>query len=218
MSKLSTVHTHSKTTSETNTKQSTPYPCLRFPFKSALQVYAYRQYCTDPNRAPRPWCADRPLPLMYSFVQRHYWHNGLFAYYQVKNIPNFFIAFPILALSVAAVYNYFSQVDAKTFWSLGLDVPSGGSAKKKGDTAKSARLGLYSPPAFVHVVYMAALTLFAVCLMYIQCSTRFLCASCPALFWYAASLPARYRRWVVLYFAAFNAVGIVLFTSFYPWT
>ena len=29
---------------------------------------------------------------MYSFVQRHYWHNGLFAYYQVKHIPHFFIA------------------------------------------------------------------------------------------------------------------------------
>ncbi|KAK9382384.1 uncharacterized protein V2V93DRAFT_364998 [Kockiozyma suomiensis] len=54
----------------------------------AGQIYAYFRYCPG-----REWCNQIP-PLIYGYVQSHYWGVGLFKYWRTWQIPNFFFAFP----------------------------------------------------------------------------------------------------------------------------
>lgn len=44
------------------------------------------------------WCSDT-LPIPYSFIQRSHWDVGFLRYYELKQIPNFILALPILSLS-----------------------------------------------------------------------------------------------------------------------
>lgn len=167
------------------------------------QAYGYRQYCLG-DIPGRPWC-NNSAPLIYAFVQKEYWDNGFLAYYKVKNIPNFAIGLPLIALSFAAVYDYMRHVPACVVQTLG--------TSENGAPASGYR----SPAVFVHVVYLGVLALFGLCFMYIQCTTRFICASSPLVFWYAAQNPQRIAG-MATYSLAFVAIGSVLFSNFYPWT
>ncbi|ETV72781.1 hypothetical protein, variant 1 [Aphanomyces astaci] len=153
----------------------------------------------------RPWCSQ-VLPnysAMYLFIQREYWGVGPFAYYQLKQIPNFVLAGPMIALAAYAVYV--------------------GCISPKILSFSAAR------PYFVHVAFLLANALVVV---HIQVITRFLAAS-PPIFWAAAFVttpdpkqPANSQvqsavvvtHGLVLYFLVFNVVGATLFPSFYPWT
>jgi phosphatidylinositol glycan class V len=46
---------------------------------------------------------------LYAYVQRKYWNVGIFRYYEMKQIPNFILALPVLAISYAAVFTWISQ-------------------------------------------------------------------------------------------------------------
>lgn len=79
-----------------------------FPW-SATQLYAYYRFClcSAPSSLssaqwasvgwPRPWC-DRSPPLVYSFVQDHYWDVGFGRYFTLSNLPLFLLAAPTYAL------------------------------------------------------------------------------------------------------------------------
>lgn len=180
------------------------------PLSCHCQAYGYWQHCIlgPGDHERRPWC-DSSLPLLYSFVQKEYWHNGLFAYYQVRNIPNFLIALPILIWCVATIASYSRAMDRRVWLTLGLGPCA--------DKVKARSVGFFTERVFVHFVYLAFLTFVAVCFMYIQCTTRFICASAPAVYWFASHSPT-YMRLAVLYSFAYTAVGTVLFCNFYPWT
>lgn len=51
------------------------------------------------------------LPALYGYIQHKYWGNGPFQYWELKQIPNFALAAPIVAFTARAVWGYFS------FWS-----------------------------------------------------------------------------------------------------
>ena len=55
---------------------------------------------------PMPnWCEDDRIGSQFSlyvYVQCKHWNVGLFRYYEWKQIPNFILALPVLALSFAA--------------------------------------------------------------------------------------------------------------------
>ncbi len=70
------------------------------------QAWAFQRFCAGRwAQQPRPWCS-RPLPLIYTFVQEHYWDVGLFRYFRAEQLPNFALAAPMLALTAAGVAAY----------------------------------------------------------------------------------------------------------------
>ncbi|CAE6511878.1 unnamed protein product, partial [Rhizoctonia solani] len=66
----------------------------------AQQYIAYLTFCQ--SSTPRPWC-DSHIPLIYSFVQSHYWDVGLWRYWTIAQIPNFLLAMPILILAFSSI-------------------------------------------------------------------------------------------------------------------
>ncbi|KAG7392083.1 hypothetical protein PHYPSEUDO_002307 [Phytophthora pseudosyringae] len=165
----------------------------------------------------RSWCvkAVPNLSAMYTFIQSEYWNVGLFRYYELKQVPNFLLAAPIIALSLHALQGYFRGSVAPGQVSL--------ASQPQGRDWRGSAL----TPYYVHWLFLVVNALLVV---HIQVTTRLLCA-CPPLFWHPAALICdctvkrkaspvltSYGRLVVGYFLLFTVLGSVLFPSFYPWT
>ena len=79
-------------------------PSVRSALQEAFGI-VLPAHATQPDR---PWCTDATgavpaLPNMYGFIQAEYWGVGPFAYYVFKQIPQFVLATPVLAVSFAAL-------------------------------------------------------------------------------------------------------------------
>ncbi|KAI9027620.1 GPI mannosyltransferase 2 [Phycomyces nitens] len=176
----------------------------------AFQYYGYTQFCTNGN--DRPWCHGR-IPIMYTFVQHEYWqvstfwNNGFLEYYEIKQIPNFLLAAPIIILSVSGLWSI--------FFSLGFY--SKIHEKRHPYTAKKAAVYMY---------LWAALLVYTTTFMHIQVIIRFF-TSLPPLYWFTAHLwtnglesSIAKDRWVskglLSYFVLYGLVGTVLFSTFLP--
>ncbi|KAK9664701.1 hypothetical protein RND81_14G062100 [Saponaria officinalis] len=102
--------------------------CVFIPFL-AFQAYGYYNLCH--GRKPddtRPWCRAR-VPLLYNFIQSHYWGVGFLRYFQLKQIPNFLLAFPVLSMAYCSISVYL-KTDPKNFIMLGF-----GAASKENNSA-----------------------------------------------------------------------------------
>ncbi|PIN11726.1 putative Dolichyl-phosphate-mannose-protein mannosyltransferase [Handroanthus impetiginosus] len=96
--------------------------CILTPFIS-FQAYGYLNICLDHSVAEmRPWCRAR-LPLLYNYIQSHYWGVGFLRYFQVKQLPNFLLASPILSLALCSIV-YYVKLWPEVFLSLGLRASS----------------------------------------------------------------------------------------------
>ncbi|CAL4892171.1 unnamed protein product [Urochloa decumbens] len=72
----------------------------------AFQAYAYLNICVHGSSEElRPWCKTK-VPLLYGFIQSHYWGVGFLRYFQVKQLPNFLLASPVLSLAVYSIIHY----------------------------------------------------------------------------------------------------------------
>nr|XP_043631649.1 GPI mannosyltransferase 2 isoform X2 [Erigeron canadensis] len=101
--------------------------CVFVPFV-AFQAYGYYNLCDGHNPDKlRPWC-EAKIPLLYNFIQSHYWGVGFLRYFQLKQLPNFLLASPILSIAVCSIIHYV-KLQPKVFLSLGFQV----SPKKHGD-------------------------------------------------------------------------------------
>ncbi|GMH10277.1 hypothetical protein Nepgr_012118 [Nepenthes gracilis] len=102
--------------------------CILIPFL-AFQSYGYYHICRGHSlEEMRPWCKAR-IPLMYNFIQSHYWGVGFLRYFQLKQLPNFLLAAPILSLAACSIYMYV-KAGPTNFFNLGF-----GSAYKEKKSA-----------------------------------------------------------------------------------
>ncbi|XP_068660456.1 uncharacterized protein [Aristolochia californica] len=78
--------------------------CIFFPF-IAFQTYGYLNICLGSVNELRPWC-KATVPLLYDYIQNHYWGVGFLRYFQLKQLPNFLLASPMLSLAFCSVAKY----------------------------------------------------------------------------------------------------------------
>ncbi|XP_047307842.1 GPI mannosyltransferase 2 isoform X2 [Impatiens glandulifera] len=92
--------------------------CIFVPF-IAFQAFGYYNICLGHSTDKmRPWCKKR-IPLLYNFIQSHYWGVGFLKYFQLRQLPNFLLASPILFLALSTIFHYVKQ-RPEVFFSLGL--------------------------------------------------------------------------------------------------
>ncbi|KAI8886074.1 glycosyltransferase family 76 protein [Backusella circina FSU 941] len=192
------------TTLITGLVRSILYSMVTFTGLGLFQYYCYHQFCS----LDRPWC-QQSIPLLYSFVQKEYWDVGFLAYYEIKQIPNFVLAAPMILLSVAGIYTY-SQPHSRAFWTLQL--------------SNSDQTSYWSGRLAVFIYLWLFMLGYVMTSMHIQVIIRFF-TSLPPLYWYVAHVwlkgdiksKSSWTATVLLsYFVLYGFIGIVLFASFLP--
>ncbi|KAK1421587.1 hypothetical protein QVD17_24052 [Tagetes erecta] len=213
----------------------------------AFQAYGYYNLCDEqyPDKL-RPWCKAK-IPLLYNFIQSHYWGVGFLRYFQFKQLPNFLLASPILSIALCSIIHYV-KLHPKVFFSLGLQVDpettsfmeTQTSTVSQEDQTQALRRRKHNKqevgtiadnvsvekldkffiiiiPFVLHLGFMVA-TAFLV--MHVQVATRFLSSS-PPIYWFASYVLASHKGWGYLiwsYCAAYILIGSLLFSNFYPFT
>ncbi|KAG0337523.1 hypothetical protein BG000_005315 [Podila horticola] len=138
---------------------------------------------------------------------------GFLRYYEIKQIPNFLMAAPMITLSAVGIYSYIMH-DTQRALTLGRDSTYAG---------RNQTPPFMSQAMFPHIVLWAVLLLSNITTMHIQIITRaFSCL--PPVYWFAAhqfgdtayGLRAGYARSVTTFFVMYGLVGIILFANFFP--
>lgn len=192
------------------------------------------------------FCATYSFPqlhTMYAELQRQYWNVGFLRYWQVKQIPNFLLAIPILfvsihALTVKAVnpitYNRNSIASfllekalSPLFLSFGNSFPFQYYNKQKImrkfviDALQYLREELCSPQVVLkpHLLSLLVIGFFWA---NVQISTRLICAACPLVYLGFFDLLKNgdriQRRLCIAYLVVYNVAGVLLHCNFFPWT
>lgn len=177
--------------------------------------------------------------MLYQHIQRKHWNVGFLRYWELKQIPNFLLASPIVLLTAIYVLQY-----AKIWTTQLVSHQRDGWSKESIDSSKSGfvgpvtrvlaqlvheqnrgnagRTGLLSATAMPFMLMWAVLTVWYVLSINVQVTTRLLLAGCPPAIWCLADAfrnwSGRWRHGVLLYFAVFNVVGIAMHVNFLPWT
>ncbi|KAI7816542.1 GPI mannosyltransferase 2 [Gamsiella multidivaricata] len=179
----------------------------------SVQGYGYALYCSNKTSMleARPWC-ESTVPSIYTFVQDFYWNVGFLRYYEMKQIPNFLMAAPMITLSAAGIFCYASY-DLQRLFSLGRS-----SNKASKDRPMPPFLSLAT---FPYIVLWTALLFSAITTMHIQIITRaFSCV--PPVYWFAAhqfeegAPGAGWSKSITTFFVMYGLIGIILFANFFP--
>ena len=188
----------------------------------AIQGYGYWLFCMHGDR---PFCHESS-PLIYPFVQSHYWNVGLFKYWTFAQLPQFILATPMFLAAVLALKDFWNLIYAE----LQLQHASGVFKSSESYPLPLERACMMNKiQNLLYIMLRSQLTPFLVTLgflslscllmMHVQIVTRLLGASCPAVYWVLAQ-PARRHLlpWVVGTSVVYLVVGSILFSTFYPWT
>ncbi|XP_058200462.1 uncharacterized protein LOC131315320 isoform X4 [Rhododendron vialii] len=109
--------------------------CIFIPF-IVFQAHGYYNICR--GHAPdqiSPWCKAK-LPLLYNYIQSRYWGVGFLRYFQLKQLPNFLLASPILSLALGSIIHYV-KLQPEIFLSLGFR----GSSEDKNSASMFSPMG-----------------------------------------------------------------------------
>ena len=143
--------------------------------------YAHNHTLKLPSHEPSDWCFYQ-IPMAYSYIQNHYWNNGLFNYFTFKQIPNFILAFPILYFVSTQAWKFFKH-HKKHCLRLGL-----GITETSGSNFDTYGAKTLPKEAFVYVAHASFLAFFAFFFMHVQVATRMICSSTPVIYWWMAVL------------------------------
>eukprot|EP00536_Pseudo-nitzschia_multiseries_P007878 jgi/Psemu1/196614/e_gw1.190.3.1 len=163
--------------------------------------------------AARPsWCSygnENPSVLntsfsLYRYIQDKHWNVGFFRYYELKQIPNFLLAAPIITLSTMGVYRWIHSSLANTYgkgkipsklklifvgWplhALAESVSVYGGGTSAGPSSDSWSLLLENPYLLGHYAILAIVTVLGIVIAHVQISTRMICSTSPAIIWFMA--------------------------------
>ena len=192
----------------------------------------YRLLCSE---TPKPtWCSNGPTFNLYGYVQRQHWNVGLFRYYTWKQLPNFLLATPVLAWSCAAVVAWikasWSQqcgqaavgLSALWKWAVSSLQAFAGEPTPNYKPSTPDQVLVDSPLLLGFYAVLAASTLLCVTTAHVQISTRLLCSSCPALYWYGAALLQlkndNLSNVLLGYCFLYVVLGGILHANWLPWT
>lgn len=211
----------------------------------AFQIYCYSLFCTDfVNNLPKhiteygltnnyilpgmfskhnqSWCF-KDIPFAYSYVQEHYWNVGFLQYYEIKQIPNFILASPLIFILLRYSYIFFKQHSINIMYIF--------SCKKKIYQGEIFELDM-----FVFIVHALFLTVFNILCIHVQVTTRIICSASPVFYWYCSYIfsNVEYRhsynliilnknlnsqQKLIKYYCIFYIiVGTIMFCNFLPWT
>ena len=215
----------------------------------SMGFHNYRGFMThcDGSGSQPSWCNDPAGPRfnLYGYVQRQHWNVGFLRYYQWKQIPNFLLAAPVLFLSASAVLcwirsswmrhtvdyykdgtmpppsRYFAMLMHWTIYAL--REFSGEKQIHATENNETLDWCLVSSPMLLgFYAVLGASTLLGIAVAHVQISTRLICSSCPAFYWYLSVVISRNNRRageaVLLYCALYMLVGVILHPNWLPWT
>lgn len=199
------------------------------------------------------WCDNADQFTLYAYVQRKHWNVGLFRYYELKQIPNFILAAPILVVSYWAVGSWICRsLDRHNISSIGplprnvrdgcrwvfnalsaSAVVCSGSIKDNinhstipAETNNAINL-LFGCTLLPYYAILCIFALIGSFLAHVQISTRLICSSCPAFYWFIVVLYSTKKispfnvsiRWAIcFYFALYNLLGVIMHVNWLPWT
>lgn len=174
-----------------------------------------------------PWCL-KTLPLSYQYVQKTYWNVGFLNYWQLKQIPNFFLALPIFIFLIKFLRNWLNIIIKNGLWKNKFTYLFLNKSPSK------INIWFIEKDIFPHIIYTIFLSLFALFFMHIQVTTRFLFSSGPFLYLIFADQIKQYnilngnlrkifylfnhQTFLFYYFFLYVIIGICLFSNFLPWT
>lgn len=223
----------------------------------------YRFHCISSNYrdslSVKPdWCNQGVASAkfsLYTYVQRKHWNVGLLRYFEIKQVPNFILAMPVLILSFCAaarwiVMSWNHVIDCVTstskgyktlesicwwaFYSLNScsDLFDSKQRRRSSSVSNEVQL-LLGPLCLPYYAILAGFALVGTFVAHVQISTRLICSSCPALYWFASALVIpcesrdqtkedkdgyHLRKFICSYFLLYNALGIIMHVNWLPWT
>ncbi|CAL7944800.1 unnamed protein product [Xylocopa violacea] len=186
------------------------------------------------------WCYLK-IPIAYSNIQKKYWNVGFLNYYEIKQIPNFILAFPILYIMTMCIREYFIEYK-KYLYVLGFIIDG-----VENNTQIKAKK--YPIEMFVFIIHGLFLTVFCILFVHIQVSTRLISSASPLICWYCAlsmcytsynddnaydeeeNVSSKWKvffftqkrytlkdKLILFYFLGYAFLGCFMFSNFLPWT
>lgn len=208
-------------------------------------------WCTLAEAKAYPLLAPFDL---YAYVQRKYWNVGFLRYFSLRQLPNFLLAAPIVCIATCAVLSWiraswlrFQKHDEcassaaaaaanKTHkntiqrciswatFSLQNFVVEDAPIHREASMSCSDIL-VSHPSLLGHYAILGGATLLGVLVAHVQITTRLVCSSCPALYWYMATLACGNTNKrlgvgdaVLAYCLLYNVLGVLLHPNWLPWT
>lgn len=196
---------------------------------------AIARHCEDDDTSARfEWCEEannNRFFYLYSYIQRKHWNVGFLRYYQWKQIPNFLLAAPILTLSSVAVAGWIqhswrrvTSADQKPWMQQAqtwvVESLRQFASHESSCTESGVPLALRRS-LLGHYAVLAVAAVLGLTTAHVQITTRLLCSTCPAIYWYAAHLVTHSEKWGSLYLAycfLYIGLGTILHPLWLPWT
>ena len=212
----------------------------------------FNSHCMQQSTLLPDWCSYTGRFSLYAYVQHKHWNVGLLRYYELKQIPNFILAAPVLILSFWAAFRWIQQslhrhnialkgslfsnavsiyqwaVYALSTSAMISNSEHPNKSKRISTNAEKGDTGLLLGSNLLpYYAILFGFSLIGTFLAHVQISTRLICSSCPALYWFIVRLylqddaricSVSIRSLLCFYFSLYNLLGVIMHVNWLPWT